>query len=103
VEDVVLTVAVEDSALALLILTGFVPKTTLMPEGKVVVTLSVTLPVYPPEGVTVTVLGPEDPAVTVTLEAESEKLCGGGVLLPKPVKPRTLPMPLAKSQQPVAE
>lgn len=61
---------------------GLVPKVAVTPEGKPDAD-KLTLPVNPPEGVTVIVLLPLVPWVTVTLagEAESEKLgvaCAGG-------------------------
>ena len=60
---------------------GLVPKLAVTPEGKPDAD-NVTLPVNPPDGVTVTVLLPVPPCVTLTLdgEAASEKLGldGGG-------------------------
>src|SRR5215831_11629115 len=78
---VVPVVAVELAVKVTLLLevVGFVPKVAVTPEGKVEVE-SVTLPVKPPEGVTVIVLLPLVPCVTVRLagDAESEKF-GVGV------------------------
>lgn len=62
---------------------GFVPKLAVTPLGRPEAD-KVTLPVNPPEGVTVIVLLPVPPCVTLTLdgEADSEKLgpddAGGG-------------------------
>ena len=60
---------------ALVEVVGLVPKLAVTPEGRPEAD-KVTLPVNPPEGVTVIVLLPLEPCVTVKLvgEAESEKL-----------------------------
>jgi hypothetical protein len=61
---------------------GLVPNVAVTPEGRADETDNVTLPVNPPEGLTVIVLLPLVPCVTVKLdgEADSEKsgLLGGG-------------------------
>lgn len=83
VTDAVPVVAVElaVNVTELVEVVGLVPKLAVTPEGKPEAD-SVTLPVNPPEGVTVTVLLPLPPCVTLTLdgEAESEKF-GVGVAL----------------------
>ena len=61
VELVVLTVMVEDAELVPVIETGVGLKLTLMPVGKLLVTLRLTFPVKPPEGVTVMALLLEEP------------------------------------------
>ena len=62
-----------------------------------------TVPVNPPEGVTLIVLVPEELSVRdrVVGDADKEKL-GEVEPLPNAVRPRSVPMPLAKSQQAVA-
>lgn len=65
--------------------------------------LRATVPLKPPEGVMLMVLVPEaPPAVSERLdgEADNEKL--GEVELAKLLRPRRVPMPVVKSQQPVA-
>ena len=52
---------------------GLVPKVAVTPEGNPEAD-KVTLPVKPPEGVTVTVLFPLVPCVTVKLEGEAESV-----------------------------
>ena len=86
---VMVTVAVPVAAVALALkvrtlveVVGFVPKVAVTPEGRPE-TDRFTLPVNPPEGVTVIVLFPLFPWVTVRLagEADSVKLglgAGGG-------------------------
>lgn len=51
---------------------GLVPKAAVTPEGKPEAD-NVTLPVNPPEGVTVTVLLPLLPCVTLTLDGEADR------------------------------
>lgn len=59
---------------------GFVPKVAVTPAGKPDAD-RLTLPVKPPEGVTVIVLFPLPPSATVKLagEADREKFGAGGV------------------------
>ena len=63
------------------------------------VTPKSTVPVYPLDGVTVIEELVFCPWVMVAFEgdAETEKLADGAAP-PKPVRPRTVPMPMAKSQ-----
>jgi hypothetical protein len=70
----VVAVALAVKVKTLVPVVGLVPKVAVTPEGRVEVA-NVTLPVKPPEGVSVMVLLPLPPWATVTLvgEAESEK------------------------------
>jgi hypothetical protein len=74
VEVPVVAVALAVNVTTLVPVVGLVPKAAVTPEGRPEAE-SVTLPVKPPEGVSVMVLLPLLPWVTVTLvgEAESEK------------------------------
>jgi len=83
VTDAVPVVAVElaVNVTELVDVVGLVPKLAVTPEGNPEAD-NVTLPVKPPDGVTVTVLLPLLPCTTVKLEGEAERvkfgLDGGG-------------------------
>ena len=69
----VMAVELAVNVTALVDVVGLVPKVAVTPEGNPEAD-KVTLPVKPPEGVTVTVLLPLVPCVTVKLEGEAESV-----------------------------
>lgn len=73
VEVPVVAVALAVKVTELVDVVGLVPKLAVTPEGRPEAD-RVTLPVNPPEGVTVMVLLPLLPCVTVTLEGDADKV-----------------------------
>ncbi len=80
----VVTLSVELAALGDVTVTGFVPNVPVAPVGNPV-TLRVTVPLYPFEGVTVAVYDVPLPCTTVWEEGEADTEKSGTDVLPQPL------------------